>query len=340
MRKKIAVGILGATGTVGRQLVKLLTTHPWFKVTTVAASANSAGKLYAESISWQEPTALPRTIGTLKIKKCGVPLAPKILFSSLDTAVAGEIEEYYASNGHIVISNSKNHRLNKDIPLIIPEINSNHLQLIKKQKTTGCIITNPNCSAIILAIALFPIFKKFGLTKVIATTMQAVSGAGHYGLPAMDILGNIIPHIPGETEKIQQELPKIFGTYKGGKLTLARCKISASCNRVPVSDGHTISVSFATQKRTTESETIKALLSMPSLNLPSSPPQVIKYFADDSHPQPLLDVNIGHGMTVTIGNLRRCPVLDWKFTILGHNTIRGGAGAAILNAELIVAKGY
>ena len=346
MNKKIKVGILGATGAVGQKLIALLENHPWFEVSELVASENSANKIYSERVNWKETTPIPTKVGAMKIKRCLTPLTAKILFSGLDAVVAGEVEKYYANHGHIVVSNSKNHRMIADVPLVIPEINAEHMQLIKKQAKryqtkgdTGYIVTNPNCSVVMLAIALFPIFKKFSLDKVMVTTMQAISGAGYPGIPSLDILGNVIPHIQGEEEKMQTEILKIFGAYKNGKIDQAHFKISASCNRVPVYNGHTLAISFSTKKKATEKDIVNALNGWSHLNLPSSPTKVIKYFKENTRPQPLLDINSGDGMTVSVGNLRRCNVLDWKFTVFGHNTIRGAAGAAILNAEFIVANG-
>jgi len=348
MRKKIAVGILGATGAVGQKLISLLADHPWFEVREIAASKNSANKIYNKHVNWKEPAAIPKKISGMKIKNCDSSMRAKILFSGLDASVAGKIEEFYAKRGHIVISNSKNHRMDANVPLVIPEINSDHLKLIKRldprQKRSGMtspgyIITNPNCSVMVLAIALAPIFKKFGLNKVITSTMQAVSGAGYPGVPSIDILGNVIPNIDGEEKKIETETLKIFGAYKNGKVTLAKFKISASCNRVPVTDGHTLDISFSTTKKATKKTILVALQKIKRLDLPSSPPEVIRYLDDEFRPQPRLDLAAGNGMTVSVGNLRPCNVLDWKFTALGHNTIRGAAGAAILNAEYIVANG-
>ena len=345
MNKKIPVGILGATGAVGQKLISLLANHPWFEISEIAASENSAGKVYAEHVNSKDAAPLPPKVGVMRIKKCSAPLKARILFSGLDAAVAGEVEGHYAQDGHIIVSNSKNHRMDQDVPLVIPEINADHLRLIENQVKKyragiqqGYIVTNPNCSVIMLAVALFPIFKKFGLDKVITTTMQAISGAGYPGVPALDILGNVIPHISGEEEKVQPEILKIFGTYKNGKIIPADLKISASCNRVPVYHGHTLSASFSTKEKATEADIINAFNNFHRLELPSSPTKVIQYFKEKNRPQPLLDVNCGNGMTVSVGNLRRCEVLDWKFTALGHNTIRGAAGAAILNAEFIVAN--
>ncbi|CAL7959300.1 Aspartate-semialdehyde dehydrogenase [Gammaproteobacteria bacterium] len=336
MRKKIAVGVLGCTGAVGQKFISLLAEHPWFEVKEIIASEKSANKVYVQHVNWKETTAIPEKIGSMKIKKCFDNLQAKILFSGLDSSVAGEVETYYAKRGHIVISNSKNHRMDEDVPLVVPEVNIDHMALVTEKKGSGCIVTNPNCAVVMLAVALFPIFKKFGLGKVMITTMQAISGAGYPGVPSLDILGNVIPHIQDEEEKIQTEILKIFGNYQGNKIKLANFKVSALCNRVPVYNGHTLAVSFSTCKKATAKDMIKSLYSMKRLDLPSSPQEVLQYYDDKFRPQPLLDVNTGNGMTVSVGNLRSCNVLDWKFTVLGHNTIRGAAGVAILNAEYIV----
>jgi aspartate-semialdehyde dehydrogenase len=342
VRKKIAVGVLGCTGAVGQKFISLLAEHPWFEVTEIVASEKSANKIYDQHVNWKETTAIPKKIGNMKIKKCFDTLHAKILFSGLDSSVAGEIETYYAKQGHVVVSNSKNHRMDEDVPLVIPEVNISHMSLVAKQiknlKAKGYIVTNPNCAVIMLAIALFPVFKNFGLNKVMVTTMQAVSGAGYPGVPSLDILGNVIPYIKDEEEKIQTEILKIFGDYKNNKIKLTNFKVSALCNRVPVYNGHTLAVSFSTSKKATEKEIIKSLQTIQRLDLPSSPPKVLEYFSDKFRPQPLLDVTTGNGMTVSVGNLRACNVLDWKLTAFGHNTIRGAAGAAILNAEYLVAS--
>jgi aspartate-semialdehyde dehydrogenase len=332
MNKKIPVGILGCTGAVGQKFIALLANHPWFTITDLAASENSAGKKYADHVNWHESTPIPADIAELIIKKCDAELTAKILFSGLDSGVAGTVEKHYAQQGNCVISNSKNHRMEPDVPLVIPEINPEHFCLIEQQKSRsdsgGFIVTNPNCSTIVLALALYPIYQKFGLEKIIVTTMQAISGAGYPGVPSLDILGNVIPHIKDEEEKMQTELLKIFGDYA--------CKVSAMCNRVPVQNGHTMTVSFTTKKKISANEIISSFEDYPQLNLPSSPPKVVQYFAEPNRPQPILDLNSGDGMTVSVGNLRPCNALDWKLTAFGHNTIRGAAGAAILNAEYLV----
>lgn len=339
--KKIPVGILGATGTVGQKLLVLLKDHPWFEPVEVIASEKATGQNYREYVRWREIETLPDNIWQLKMKKIYDPLEAKILFSCLDASIAGIVEEHYANLGHIIISNARNHRLDNHVPLVIPEINGDHIKLIKLQQAirAGFIITNPNCVVVILALALFPIFKYFGLETVMVSTMQAISGAGYPGVPSMDILGNVIAHIENEEEKIATELPKIFGLYASIGVINAELKISAACNRVPVSNGHTLNVAFGINRKVAREEIIDALNSFKGLDLPSSPGSPIKYFGDRLRPQPLLDINLDQGMGVAVGNLRPCNILDWKCTVLGHNTIRGAAGAAILNAEYLVANG-
>lgn len=341
---KIKAGILGCTGAVGQKLIALLSNHKDFEITEIAASENSAGKMYADVVNWKEPVPIPVKIKKMVIKKCEPRLNAKILFSGLDSSVAGKIEGDFAKAGYIVVSNSKNHRMEKDVPLIIPEINYEHFKLISTQKkrwnSGGYIVTNPNCSTVALAISLFPIYKNFGLSKVIVTTMQAISGAGYPGVPSLDILGNVVPHIKDEEEKIQTETQKIFGKLNKGKIDFADFKVSASCNRVPVRDGHTLSVSFSTKKKATKQDIIKSFDKIKNFGFTFSPEKVIEYTDDPFRPQPLLDANIDKGMRIAIGNLRKCNVLDWKFTALGHNTIRGAAGAAILNAEWLLKNGY
>jgi len=341
---KIKTGILGCTGAVGQKLISLLDNHPLFEVTELAASDNSAGMKYSERVNWKEAADIPGNIKNIIIKKCSDELDAKILFSGLDSGVAGEIEKFYASKGYAVLSNSKNHRMSADVPLIIPEINRSHFELINNQnsygKNGGFIVTNPNCSTVVLAVTLFPVYRKFGLRSVIVTTMQAISGAGYPGLPSMDILGNVVPHIKDEEEKMETEPLKIFGELSSGKIEFADFKISASCNRVAVRDGHTMSISFETGKKVSKEEIINSFADYENLRLPSSPETVLRYFTDASRPQPLLDADAGGGMTVSAGNLRECGVLDWKVNAFGHNTIRGAAGAAILNAEYLVKNNF
>jgi aspartate-semialdehyde dehydrogenase len=341
---KIKTGILGCTGAVGQKLIALLSNHSEFEITDIAASESSAGKTYDTAANWKESTPIPEKIKKMIIKKCEPGPEAKILFSGLDSSVAGKIEADFAKAGYIVVSNSKNHRMEEDVPLIIPEINFEHFKLIGTQKNRwgsgGFIVTNPNCSTIALAISLYPVYKEFGLTKVLVTTMQAISGAGYPGVPSLDILGNIVPHIIDEEEKVQTEILKIFGTLEKEKITFADFNISASCNRVPVRDGHTLSVSFKTKTKANKEDIIKSFGKINNFGYNFSPEKVIEYTDDPFRPQPLLDANLDKGMRVTVGNLRKCNVLDWKFTALGHNTIRGAAGAAILNAEWLIHNGY
>lgn len=344
MENKINVGVLGCTGAVGQKLIALLENHPWFETTEVAASENSAGQKYSERVNWKEAKAIPENVKGLKIKKCDDKLDAKILFSGLDSSVAGEIEEYYANEGYAVVSNSKNHRMSEDVPLIIPEINHSHFEIIKLQRKRfskgGFIVTNPNCSTIVMVLALYPIYRNFGLEKVMVSTMQAISGAGYPGVPSLDILGNIVPYIKDEEEKMQTEPLKIFGELEGDKINFADFTLSAMCNRVPVQNGHTTSISFKTRKPATKEEIIKSFNEYEHLKLPFSPEKVIQYFDDPARPQPALDLYNGNGMTVSVGNLRECNIMDWKMTAFGHNTIRGAAGAAILNAEYLVKNEY
>lgn len=341
---RIKAGILGCTGAVGQKLVALLSTHPNFEITEISASENSSGKKYIDAVNWKEQTQIPESVKSMTVKKCEPGLDARILFSGLDSSVAGKIEADFAKAGYIVVSNSKNHRMEDDVPLIIPEVNAEHFNLIDIQKkrwnSGGFIVTNPNCSTIALAISLYPIHKKFGLSKVMVTTMQAISGAGYPGVPSLDILGNVIPHISDEEEKIQIETLKILGKYENNKITYADIKVSAACNRVPVRDGHTLSVSVELLKKATKEEIIKSFSEIENFGYESSPEKVIEYTNDPFRPQPLLDGNLDKGMRVSVGNLRKCNILDWKYTALGHNTIRGAAGAAILNAEWLLHNGY
>ncbi len=346
---KIKVGILGATGMVGQRFVQLLENHPWFELNALAASEKSAGKTYEEAVEgrWKLSADIPAYARKMKVKECKANLDCKLVFSALDATIATEIEQDFAKNGYVVSSNSKNHRMEADVPLLIPEVNQEHLEIVQQQKTNrkwkGFIITNPNCSTIHMVIALKPLQNAFGLQKVMVTTMQALSGAGYPGVPSLDILDNAVPYIGGEEEKIQAETLKLLGTYVKGKFTNAEMQVSASCNRVNVNDGHLESVSVKLSKNATEQEIKKAFETfnpLKSLKLPSSPSSPIVVRTEQDRPQPKLDRNIEKGMASIVGRIRKCDVLDYKFTVLGHNTIRGAAGAAILNAELLKIKGY
>jgi aspartate-semialdehyde dehydrogenase len=346
MSSRIEVGILGATGMVGQNFAALLANHPWFQLTWVGASDRSAGKKYGEATSWRLDGAMPEGVKNLTVNECKPGGAPKLVFSSMDANVATEIEQQFAEAGHIVVSNSKNFRMYDDVPLLVPEVNGNHLALIARQREArgwkGAIVTNPNCVAVPLAMALAP-FKKYGITKIFTTSMQAVSGAGYPGVASMDILGNVIPFIGGEEPKVEEEPLKILGELAGGKVEFLNARVSAHCNRVPVIDGHTLAVSVElTQKPTREQllDDIRNFRGLPQeRKLPSAPPVPLLYLEEDNRPQPRRDISRDGGMTVTMGRLRPCPLFDWKFVTLGHNTIRGAAGAAVLNAELMQSEG-
>jgi aspartate-semialdehyde dehydrogenase len=343
---RIPVGILGATGMVGQHFVKFLQNHPWFDITWMGASDRSAGKPYSEATSWRLDGAMPAGVRHHQVQECKPVNAPRLVFSAMDASVATDIEREFAKAGHVVVSNSRNHRMEPDVPLLIPEVNPDHLKIIPHQQRLrgwkGQIATNPNCSTIVLAMALAPL-KQFGILRVVATTMQAISGAGYPGVASMDINANVIPFIGGEEEKMQQETQKILGDFTGDALRPLSAKVSAHCNRVPVVDGHTVAVSVEFERKPTPEEIIHALVDYRSLpqkrQLPSAPPQPVIYMEENDRPQPRRDVERERGMAVFVGRLRECPVLDYKFVALGHNTIRGAAGAAVLNAELMYSEG-
>ncbi|MCK5513880.1 MAG: aspartate-semialdehyde dehydrogenase [Deltaproteobacteria bacterium] len=346
--EKIKVGILGATGMVGQRFIQLLEDHPWFEISELAASERSAGKPYGEAVSgrWKLETPIPDKTASMMVKECKPGLDCKIVFSALDAEIAGTIEEDFAKAGYAVSSNSRNHRMDEDVPLLIPEVNAEHTAMIENQREKyngkGYIVTNPNCSTIGLVLALAPLHKKYDIKKLIVTTLQALSGAGFPGVPSLDILDNVIPFIGGEEGKMESESLKLLGTLKGGKFVYADIKISASCNRVSVKDGHLECVSIAMDKKPSIDEIILALKEfnpLKDLNLPSSPPQPIIVKEEENRPQPKYDRDLGKGMSSIVGRIRECPVLDYKFLILSHNTIRGAAGAAILNAEYLKVKG-
>ena len=340
---QINVGILGATGMVGQQFIALLSRHPWFKVTWLGASERSAGKKYRDAAAWRLAVALPEAIANLEVQPAApAASAPHLVFSGLDSSVAGEIEGAFARAGHTIVSNSRNYRMEPDVPLMIPEVNGEHLQLLKTQASRGWkgrIVTNPNCSTVVLSMALAPL-RQFGLSKVTITTLQAISGAGYPGVASWDILGNVIPFIDGEEHKIETETRKILGCFTNGAVEPHPVVISAQTTRVPVQNGHTESVSVAFEHSPSENDVINAWGSFQALEgLPSAPTPPIVYVHERNRPQPALDADRGDGMTVTIGRLRTCPILDYKFIALGHNTIRGAAGVAILNAELMHREG-
>jgi aspartate-semialdehyde dehydrogenase len=340
---QINVGILGATGMVGQQFIALLSRHPWFKVAWLGASERSAGKKYRDAAAWRLPVALPDAIANLEVQAAAPSSsAPQLVFSGLDSSVAGEIEGAFAQAGHTIVSNSRNYRMEADVPLMIPEVNAEHLALLKTQGARGWkgrIITNPNCSTVVLTMALAPL-RRFGLNKAMITTMQAISGAGYPGVASWDILGNVIPFIDGEEAKIESETKKILGCFANGHVDPHPVVISAQTTRVPVQNGHTESISVGFDHKPSENDLVEAWSSFKPLDgLPSAPAPPVVYLRERNRPQPALDVDRGDGMTVTVGRLRACPILDYKFIALGHNTIRGAAGVAILNAELMHREG-
>ncbi len=343
--RKIPVGILGATGTVGQQFIRLLHDHPWFEITSLAASERSAGKTYSDAVRWIQPGMIPENVAAMTVQACEPNLPCRIVFSGLDASVAGEIEEEFAQAGYAVISNARNHRMRSDVPLLIPEVNPEHLALIHSQPyEKGCIITNPNCSTTGLVLALKPLFDRFGVQSLHVTTMQAVSGAGYPGVASLDIYDNVVPFIGGEEEKMMKEPHKLLGTLCNGALREAFFPISAHCHRVPVIDGHLESVSIRFVKKALREDIISALTSFTAsaqeYGLPSAPENPIVYFESERFPQPRLHRDLGNGMTVSVGKLMNDAIFDWSFVVLVHNTIRGAAGGAILNAELAVKEGY
>lgn len=342
--KKISVGVLGATGSVGQKFIQLLNNHPYFEVTEVAASERSEGKKYKEAVNWILPEVIPQKVANLKVKSVNGNFNSRLLFSGLDASIAGEVEEFYANKGHIIVSNSKNHRWDKYVPLLIPEVNPDHLKLIKYQKFNGggAIVTNPNCSTIGLVLALKPIHDKFGITDVNVVTMQALSGAGYPGVSSLDIIDNVVPFIGGEEEKIETEPKKLLGSFTSNGISLAKINISAQTHRVAVKDGHLEAVQLNLKKKTTVEEIIKVwenFSSVPQkLKLPSAPLKPIHYFSEKNYPQPRLHRDIDKGMAASVGRLRTCNLFDFKFEVLSHNTVRGAAGGAILCAELMIAQ--
>ncbi len=347
-RTPIPVALLGATGLVGQRLVTLLDRHPLFALREVAASDRSAGKLYGEAASWRLPGPIPQAAGRLMV----LPADPSritapLVLSALDASAAREIEAAFAAAGHAVVSNARSHRLDEDVPLIVPEVNAAHLELIARQRSrrgwTGYVVTNPNCSVIGLALALAPLHRTVGVRKVVATTLQAASGAGYPGVPALDLIDNVIPGIPGEEDKLHVEPRKILGRLAGGVVEPADLVVSAHTHRVPVQDGHLIAVSVETGESLDPrraAELFREFRGVPQrLGLPSAPAAPLVVTEAPARPQPRLDRTAGEGMSVTVGRLAPCPALGLRFEILSHNTLRGAAGGTLLLAELLAAEG-
>jgi len=347
--KKWRAGVLGATGMVGQRIVRLLADHPWFELTDVAASERSSGKKYPEATRWHLEGAVPEVARNLVVKDLQSSFDCDFVFSALDSSVAGPAEEAFAKAGFPVVSNSKNHRMDPDVPLLIPEVNASHIHAIPVQQKnrgydSGFLVTNPNCSTAGLVVVLKPLADAFGIEKLFVVTLQAISGAGYPGVPAMDIVGNVIPFISGEEEKMEEEPQKLLGKWDGSRFIGAGLGISAHCNRVPVVDGHLECVSLRLKKTATLDEVREALRNFqvsPELaSLPTALKNPVVVLDELDRPQPRKDSSAGHGMAAVVGRVRECPLLDVKLTLLSHNLVRGAAGAALLNAELLGAQGF
>jgi aspartate-semialdehyde dehydrogenase len=348
LQQKFRAGVLGATGMVGQRLVQLLADHPWFELAEVAASERSSGKKYSAAVRWHLDTPVSEAAGGLIVKDLEPVLDCDFVFSALDSSVAGSAEQEFARAGYPVVSNSKNHRMSPDVPLLIPEVNAAHLDAIPVQQKnrgygSGFIVTNPNCSTAGLVLVLKPLADAFGLEKMFVVTMQAISGAGYPGLSSLDILGNVVPFISGEEEKMEEEPQKLLGRWDGSRFIEAGLGISAHCNRVPVENGHLECLSVSLKKIATLPEVREALrnftVSDELAALPTAVKNPVVVLDEENRPQPRRDVNAGNGMAAVVGRVRECPLLDVKLTLLSHNLLRGAAGAALLNAELLASRG-
>lgn len=346
MNGKIEVGILGATGTVGQRFLQLLEDHPWFTATWLGASDRSAGKPYREATSWQLEGAPPAKVADRTVEECVPGRGPRLVFSSMASNQAGEIERAFAEAGHIVVSNSGHYRMAPDVPLLVPEINPDHLKLLLIQRRergwSGAIVTNPNCAAVTVVMALAAL-KPFGLKRGMVTTLQAVSGAGYPGVPSLDILGNVIPYIGGEEEKVETETQKILGDLAGDTIRPLPMAVSATCTRVPAIDGHLATISLEFERKPEREEIVEALTTFRGLpqerELPMAPRRPVHVMEAPDRPQTRKDAGLERGMAASVGRIRPCPVFHWKMVALSHNTLRGAAGAAVLNAELMKSEG-
>ena len=345
--RRTPVAVLGATGAVGQTFIRLLADHPWFRLAELAASERSAGKTYADAAKWVGSSDMPESVRDMIVRTCEpADITSPLVFSALDASVAGDVEMAFAKAGRMVLSNAKNFRMEEDVPLVIPEVNAEHLALLGVQRAkrgwTGGIVTNANCAAIMAVMPLAPLHEAFGIKRLFIATMQAVSGAGYPGVPSLDILGNVIPYIKDEEGKIEVEIQKMLGRVMDNRIEAAPITISAHANRVPVENGHTVCLSIEFEKRVGPDAALEVLRSWrgnaAARGLPSSPehPLVVSDLPD--RPQPRRDVDVGRGMTVTVGRVRADAVFDVKLVAMGHNTIRGAAGASVLNAELLVAN--
>ena len=343
--KRRRVAVLGATGAVGQAFIRLLANHPWFELTDVAASERSAGKSYADAARWIGGDAMPATVRDMIVQPCDPEkISADIVFSALDSAAAQDAEPAFARAGKVVLTNAKNYRMDSDVPLVIAEVNPSHLSVLEAQRRnrgwTGAIVANGNCASIVAALPLAPIHERFGIANVFAVTMQAVSGAGYPGVPSLDILGNVIPLIRDEELKIESEIQKFLGTVSAETIESAGFGVSAHANRVPVEHGHTICMSIALATRADAAEVERAIRDWKGADaargLPSAPERAVIVSDEPDHPQPRRHVDTGGGMTVVVGRVREDPILDVKLVAMGHNIVRGAAGASVLNAELMV----
>jgi aspartate-semialdehyde dehydrogenase len=344
---RIPVAILGATGAVGQTFIRLLQGHPWFRIAEVAASERSAGRSYADAARWLEGD-LTDDVGQLTVVACDpAHVSSRLVFSALDSGVAGEVEAAFAGAGAFVLSNAKNYRMEPDVPLVIPEVNAPHLALLDAQRAgrgwTGGVVTNANCAATVATVALAPLHQAFGVTRLFVTTMQAISGAGYPGVPSLDILGNVVPYIADEEPKVEREMNKMLGVARDGAVVPAPFTVSAHCNRVATENGHLNCLSIGFERRVSPDEALAALRAWrgcaEARGLPSSPERPLVVTDAPDRPQTRRDVGAGRGMTVTVGRVREDPLFDIKLVALGHNTVRGAAGGAVLNAELLAARG-
>lgn len=345
-RRKVAV--LGATGAVGQAFIRRLVNHPWFELVEVAASERSAGKPYAEAARWIGGDSIPADVAHRKVVACDPDaVTADVVFSALDASVAGEVEAAFARAGRTVLSNARNFRMDADVPLVIPEVNAGHLGLLEVQRRNrgwpGAIVTNANCSTIVAVLALAPLHERFGIERLFISTMQAVSGAGYPGVPSLDILGNVVPYIGGEEEKIETESLKMLGRLEGDAIVPAAIGVTAHTNRVPVEHGHTVCMSIGFADRVSPEDARRVLAEWAgderARGLPTAPAHPVVVTDEPDRPQPRRDADRGDGMTVTVGRVRRDPVLDIKLVALGHNIVRGAAGASVLNAELMEQAG-
>lgn len=347
-RAKIPVGVLGATGAVGQRFVQLLADHPWFQIAALAASDRSVGRPYADACHWLLPTPMPEPVREMVVQETSPGLDCRVIFASLPGHLAGPVEQAFAAAGYAVCSNASAHRMAADVPLLIPEINPSHTALIEVQRQQrgwkGLIVASANCSTTAMVLPLKPLHEQFGIRRLFAVTMQAISGAGYPGVASLDILGNVIPYIGGEEEKMETESRKLLGELQGNEVLWADFQVSAQCNRVPVRDGHTVCVSVELERKPAIQEVIAALQTFApppqAANLPTTPVRPIIVMNEPDRPQPARDRDLEQGMASVVGRVRPCSLLDYRMVILGHNTVRGAAGGSIHNAELLVQQGY